>query len=259
MTEVLVSERIGAVERLTINRPEALNALNAAVLAALKASFERIAGDESVRAVILTGAGEKAFVAGADIKEMANIGPREAEALARSAKTVHDAIARCPKPIIVAINGFALGGGFELALVCDIRIAADNARFGLPEVKLAVLPGGGGTSRLSLIVGPAIARALCLTGDMISAERAFQLGIVTELASPEALDDVVLKKAEALAALSPIALAQIKSVLDITANADLESALAAEAKAFALCFAAGNQKEGMAAFIEKRAARFTGR
>jgi enoyl-CoA hydratase len=259
MAEFLISERIGAVERLTINRPEALNALNAAVLAALKAAFERIAGDEGVRAVILTGAGEKAFVAGADIKEMAHIGPREAEALARSAKTVHDAIARCPKPVIAAINGFALGGGFELALVCDIRIAADNARFGLPEVKLGVLPGGGGTARLSRFVGPAIARALCLTGDMISAERAFQLGIVTELAAHDALDDIALKKAEALAALSPVALAQIKSVLDITANADLESGLAAEAKAFALGFAAEDHKEGMAAFIEKRPARFTGR
>ncbi len=259
MAEILIAERIGAVERLTINRPEALNALNAQVLSALKSAFERITGDEGVRAVILTGAGEKAFVAGADIKEMANIGPREAEALSRSAKIVHDAIARCPKPVIAAINGFALGGGFELALVCDIRIAADNARFGLPEIKLGVLPGGGGTARLSRIVGPAIARALCLTGDMISAERAFQLGIVTELTSHAALDDFALKKAEALAALSPIALMQIKSVLDITANADLESALAAEAKAFALCFAAADQKEGMAAFIEKRPARFTGR
>lgn len=259
MTGVLISERIGTVERLTINRPEVLNALNIAVRAELKAAFERIAGDDGVRAVILTGAGEKAFVAGADIKEMANIGPREAEARARSAKATHDSIARCPKPVIAAVNGFALGGGFELALVCDIRIAADNARLGLPEVKLGILPGGGGTARLSRIVGPAIARALCLTGDMISAERAFQLGIVTELAPQPSLNDVVLKKAKALAALSPVALAQIKSVLDITMNADLESALAAEAKAFALCFAAEDQKEGMAAFIEKRPARFTGR
>ncbi|MGD9536157.1 MAG: enoyl-CoA hydratase/isomerase family protein [Alphaproteobacteria bacterium] len=259
MAEVLLAERIGAVERLTINRPEALNALDAAVNAALKAAFERIAGDEGVRAVILTGAGEKAFVAGADIKEMANIGPREAEALARSSKAVHDAIARCPKPVIAAINGFALGGGFELALACDIRLAAETARFGLPEVKLAVLPGGGGTARLSRIVGPAIARALCLTGDMISAERAYQLGIVSELVPAASLADLALKKAEALASLSPVALAQIKSVLDITANADLESALAAEAKAFALCFAAEDQKEGMAAFVEKRAPKFKGR
>ncbi len=259
MSEVLIVERIGAVERLTINRPDALNALNTAVRAALKSAFERITADESIRAVILTGAGEKAFVAGADIKEMANIGPREAEARSRATKTVHDAIARCPKPVIAAINGFALGGGFELALACDIRIAADNARLGLPEVKLAILPGGGGTARLSNLVGPAIARALCLSGDLISAERAFQLGIVTELAPKELLDEVVLKKAETLAALSPVALAQIKSVLDIAANADLDSALAAEAKAFALCFAAEDQKEGMAAFIEKRPARFTGR
>jgi len=259
VAEVLRAERIGAVERLTINRPEALNALNAAVNAALKAAFERIAGDEGVRAAILTGAGEKAFVAGADIKEMANIGPREAEALARSSKAVHDAIAHCPKPVIAAINGFALGGGFELALACDIRLAAETARFGLPEVKLAVLPGGGGTARLSRIVGPAIARALCLTGDMISAERAYQLGIVSELAPAASLADTALKKAEALASLSPVALAQIKSVLDITANADLDSALAAEAKAFALCFAAEDQKEGMAAFVEKRAPKFKGR
>ncbi|MBM3482463.1 MAG: crotonase [Alphaproteobacteria bacterium] len=257
--EVLISERIGAVERLTINRPAALNALNASVLAALKAAFERIARDDAIRAIVLTGAGEKSFVAGADIKEMATIGPLEAEALARSAKRVHDAIIHCPKPVIAAINGFALGGGFELALVCDIRIAADDARFGLPEVKLAVLPGGGGIMRLSRLVGPSVARALCLTGDMISAERAFQLGIVSELVAHDKLDEHALKKAEALAALSPVALAQIKSALEIGANADLESALAAEAKAFALCFAAADQKEGMAAFIEKRPARFTGR
>lgn len=257
--DVLLVERLGAVERLTINRPAALNALNASVLASLKAAFERITADPDVRAVILTGAGEKSFVAGADIKEMATIGPLEAEALARSAKLVHDAIIRCPKPVIAAINGFALGGGFELALVCDLRIAAEAARFGLPEVKLGVLPGGGGIMRLSRLVGPSVARALCLTGDMITAERAFQLGIVSELVPAWSLADVTLKKAEALANLSPVAIGQIKSALEIGASADLESALAAEAKAFALCFAAADQKEGMAAFIEKRPAKFTGR
>jgi enoyl-CoA hydratase len=259
MVEVLLAERIGTVERLTINRPEALNALNATVNRALQSAFERIAQDEGVRAVILTGAGDRAFVAGADIKEMANVGPREAEALSHAAKAVHDAIARCPQPVIVAINGFALGGGFELVLACDIRIAAETARFGLPEVKLAVLPGGGGIARLSRFVGPAVARALCLTGDMITAERAYQLGIVSELSPAAALAEFALEKAEALANLSPVALAQIKSALDIAASADLESALAAEAKAFALCFAAEDQKEGMAAFIAKRPPKFKGR
>jgi enoyl-CoA hydratase len=194
-TDVLLVERLGAVERLTINRPAALNALNAQLLDALEAAFGRLAGERAVRAVVLTGAGEKAFAAGADIKEMAGLGPLEAEALARRAKRLHDAIIACPKPVLAAINGFALGGGFELALACDLRIAAEGARFGLPEVKLAVLPGGGGTARLSRLIGPAVARALCLTGELIPAERAYALGIVSELVPAARLPEVALSKA----------------------------------------------------------------
>lgn len=256
---VVITGRKGSVLNITINRPDALNALNQAVVGQLKACFHDATAEDSVRAIVLSGAGEKAFVAGADIKELIDLSPAEAERCALSAKAMHDAIRVCPKPVIAAINGYCLGGGFELALACDLRIAAETARFGMPEIKLGVLPGGGGTAQLSRIAGAGIARALCLSGDMITAERAYALGIVSEVVASDALARAAAAKAEELAALSPVAVRQVKSLLDVVGEVDLESAQAAEAKAFALCFASEDHTEGMQAFIEKRKPAFADR
>lgn len=242
---------------VTLNRPDALNALNRAVLGELEAVFRSLEPEPDLRVVVLTGAG-KAFVAGADIKDMADFGPEEARAFARAGQAVFNRIAAFPRPVIAAVNGFALGGGCELALACDLRIASARAKAGQPEVNLGVTPGFGGTQRLARLVGPARAKRLLFTGEVIDADEALRLGLFDEVVSPEALLPRCRELAGLIAAKGPAAVAACKAAVDRGLDTTLAEGLAVEGEAFARCFATADQKEGMSAFIDKRPARFTG-
>jgi enoyl-CoA hydratase len=247
----------GRVAVVTINRPEALNALNAEVLSGIGAALDTIEAAPDVRAVILTGAG-RAFVAGADISAMRAMSPLEAEAFAARGQALGERMARLGAPVIAAVHGFALGGGCELAMSCDIVLAGPKAVFGQPEVKLGVIPGFGGTQRLVRRVGLSKALDLCLTGRTVDADEAVAMG----LASRKVGDDVMAAAravADAIAANGPVAARLVKRALHENADADLGSGLAAERSLFAMCFATADQREGMAAFLDKRPAAFTGR
>jgi enoyl-CoA hydratase len=246
----------GPVRTIIINRPEFRNAINAEVSSELIAAITDAAVEQTVRVIILTGAGQKAFVAGADIRAMANATPAQAEAISRSSKALHEAVRRCPKPIIAAVNGHCLGGGLELAMACDIRLAARSASFGLPEIRLGIVPGGGGTVRLSRLIGSAAARAFCLTGQVITAERAATLGLVYAVVELDELMSAAKKLAGDLAGLSAFALGQLKSILDKAVECDIETGETLEGKTFALCFSHPDQREGMMAFLEKRKPNF---
>ena len=260
MSERLVTAEIdGAIGTITVRRPKALNALNATVVAQLFEAAAGLIADPAVRVIQVTGEGDRAFVAGADIGEFVGASPSDAMAIALRIKKVTDLLTASPKPVVAVVNGFCLGGGFELALACDIRIASAKALFGLPEIKLGILPGGGGTVRLTKVAGSSVARMLALTGDPIPAARAYELGLVVSVHEPDELAGAARALAEKLAALSPFALAQLKSSLTIAVDADMESACQAEIKAFALCFSTADQEEGAKAFLEKRRPVFTGR
>jgi enoyl-CoA hydratase len=259
MIERLVTTEIdGAVGTMTVRRPKALNALNATVLKELLEAVVLLSSNPSVRVLQLTGEGDRAFIAGADISEFVGASPADALKIAARIKLVMDALTWCPKPVVAVVNGFCLGGGLELALACDIRIASIKAQFGLPEIKLGILPGGGGTVRLTKIAGSSVARMLTMTGDPISASRALELGLVASVHEPEALPDAAKALAGKLAALPPFALAQLKSSLNIAIDADTEAACQAEIKAFALCYSTNDKEEGAKAFLEKRKPVFTG-
>ncbi|HPC84712.1 MAG TPA: enoyl-CoA hydratase-related protein [Thermoanaerobaculaceae bacterium] len=251
-------EVTNGVATVTIDRQEALNALNTEIVDGLHRVFHALGKDESVRAVILTGAG-KAFVAGADIKEMADFTPVQARAFSRRGQRVLSEIEAFPRPVIAAVNGFALGGGCELAMACDVRIASEKARFGQPEVSLGVTPGFGGTQRLARLVGRSKAKLLLFTGEVIGAERALALGLVDEVVAPEALMDRCRDIASAIAGKGPVAVSYCKQAVNVGVETDLEHALAYEAELFAQTFATADQKEGMQAFVEKRPVRFSGR
>ncbi len=248
----------GAIAIATIDRPKALNALNLDVLRGLKDLVETKAHREGLRAVVLTGAGDKAFVAGADIVAMQEYGPAEAEAFSLEAQALGEAIERAPVPFIAAVDGFALGGGCELAMACDMIFAGPKAKFGQPEVNLGVIPGFGGTQRLVRRVGHAIAMDLCLTGRMIGAEEAVRSGLASRAVDGSALD-AAIEAAEQIAAKGPVAIRMARRAIHEAADSDLRSGLAAERSLFALCFATADQKEGMAAFVGRRPAQFTGR
>lgn len=248
----------GSVAVLTLNRPAALNALNAALLTALHDRLVEVAGDADVRAVVVTGAGEKAFVAGADIASMQAMTPDEALAFARSGGAVARQIAGMAQPVIAAVNGFALGGGCELALACDIVLASTKAKIGLPEVTLGVIPGFGGTQRLLRIIGTHAARRWVLSGDVFGAEDALRYGVVQEVHAPEELVAKAIELGKRIASRGPLAVAAAKRVIAHGADLALDAAIEAEAQAFAACFATADQREGMAAFLAKRPAAFTG-
>ncbi|MGY4526793.1 enoyl-CoA hydratase [Pseudomonas sp. TE21394] len=253
--EVQVSILENGVASVRINRPEARNALNTSVRRSLAEHFQVLARHTRVRAIVLSG-GDECFVAGADIREFA--AARPVEMYLRHTELLWGAISSCPKPIIAAVNGFALGGGCELAMHCDMIIAGESARFGQPEVKLGLMPGAGGTQRLIRAVGKFQAMRIALTGCLIKAPEALSIGLVSEVVS----DDQTLHRAHELAAeiaaLPPLAVAQIKEVMLTGADLPLEAALALERKAFQLLFDSHDQKEGAAAFLEKRAAAFKG-
>lgn len=241
---------------LRLNRPQVRNALNLEVRTRLADEVTRHAADEKIRCLIITGS-DKAFAAGADIGEMAEAGP--VEVMARNVQKYWRTIMDCPKPVIAAIEGFALGGGLELALCADIIVAGEGARLGLPEVKLGILAGGGGTQKLARLVGGKRAMLLLLTGRMFGAAEALSMGLVSEMAATGLALARAIEIAGEIAAMPPIAVMQIKEIVNAGLNAPLETALMLERKAFQLQFATRDQKEGMRAFLEKRKPTFEGK
>jgi enoyl-CoA hydratase len=250
-----ITDRIATV---TIDRPEKLNALNREVLEALDASFVAIEARDDVAVAIVTGAGEKAFVAGADIAALAEMSPLSAEEVSRHGQAVFRRIERFSRPVIAAVNGFALGGGCELALACHIRIAATNARFGLPEVGLGILPGFGGTVRLARVVGMGRAVELTLTGAQVSADEAARIGLATHVVEPDQLMAKARELAEAMASKGPLALARALEAVYHAQEVGLDEALRHESALFGLLAASSDMREGMTAFLEKRKPDFRG-
>jgi enoyl-CoA hydratase len=246
------------VATLTINRPEKRNALNTQVRRELILTLAALEPDPDVRVVVITGSGDRAFVAGADISEFAERTPIE-QRIAMEGRTVFEVVATYPKPTVASINGFALGGGCELALACDLRIAARSAQLGQPEVGLGILPGGGATQRLPRLVGMGRAMKLILTGELITAEAAERIGLVDEVVDDEMLRDRTRELASTLAGRSPIALKLIKDAVRAAAEMPLSAGLAFERELFVTAFASEDRIEGVAAFLEKRTPAFQGR
>lgn len=257
--ETLLLAVADGVATVTVNRPEALNALNTQVFTDLANCLSGLATREDVRVIVIRGAGEKAFVAGADIKEMEGMSRAQAEARSWQGMRLYDQIRNQPQPVMARINGYALGGGMLLAMACDVRVASEQARFGYPEIRLGIFPGTGGTVLIDRLFGAGAARALCLTGEHFSAQRAYELGIVTHLTEPEALDAETDRLATLMAGYSPIALRELKTVLNASLERDFESARALEIAAYGRCFDSEDRVEGMRAFTEKRAPKFVGR
>ncbi len=240
---------------LTVSRAEALNSLNEKVLTELYDAFTKISNDSNVRAVILTGEG-KAFVAGADIAKMSELNSLEGRNMMKLGHSVMNLIEAIEKPVIAAVNGFALGGGCELAMACDIRIASDKAKFGQPEVNLGIIPGFGGTQRLSRLVGKGIAKYLIMTAEIIDSAEAYRIGLVEKVVSHEELIDKATELANTILSKAPIAVNLAKSVINIGYDLDMNAACQLEIETFTAAFGSEDKKEGMTAFIEKRAAIF---
>lgn len=252
-------EKEGAIAVITIDRPKALNALNYETLQELLYCFRLLEKAREIRAVILTGGGEKAFVAGADISYMQDLNALSAAEFAGLGHTVMETIENLPQPVIAAVNGFALGGGCELALACDIRIAGENAKFGQPEVNLGVIPGFGGTQRLPRLIGKAMACELLYTGDMIGAEEALRIGLVNRVVETGQLLETCRVIAKKITTKGPIAIRLCKETVNNGVEMDLDRANQYEAIQFGQCFASDDQKEGMQAFLEKRSPHFQGK
>ena len=257
--EHLVSMIDGAVATLTINRPKVLNALDAATLGELGEAMRALQAEASVRVVILTGAGERAFVAGADINELATLAPDAAKAHAELGQRVFDLVERLGKPVIAAVNGFALGGGCELAMACTVRLAADSARFGQPEVKLGLTPGFAGTQRLPRLVGKGRAMELILGGGVIDAAEAFRIGLVNRVVPAASLMDEARALAQAWAANAPIAMRYSMEAISHGLETSFAEGSFVEASLFGLAFATEDMREGTRAFLEKRKPAFRGR
>jgi enoyl-CoA hydratase len=257
--ETIVYEKKGSIAYVTLNRPKVMNALNHAMWHDLEAAFADTRDDDAVRGVILTGAGDKAFIAGADISELAHVSAVEAEQSSAYGQKVLNLIENLGKPVIAAINGFALGGGCETAMACTIRIASENAKFGQPEVKLGVLPGGGGTQRMPRLIGKGRALQLILTGGMINAAEAYRIGLVNEVVSPAQL----IARCEAILneifSNAPLAVKFSLKAVNDGMETTIAEGLALEASYFGLCAGTEDKKEGTSAFLEKRKAQFQGR
>jgi enoyl-CoA hydratase len=256
--ETIRIDRDGAVAILTIDRQEKRNALSSTVRAELIAALDELRGDNAVRVLVVTGAGEKAFVAGADIGEFAGRTPLEQRA-AMTGRRVFDEVAAYPKPVIAMINGFALGGGCELALACDVRVAADTAKLGQPEINLGIIPGGGGTQRLPRVVGTGQAMRLVLSGEIVDAAEALRIGLVDVVHPAAELREKTLEFARKMAEKSPVALRMAKAAVRAAAEMPLSAGLPYETELFVTCFASEDRQEGVAAFLEKRPAEFRGR
>jgi enoyl-CoA hydratase/carnithine racemase len=257
--ETVLYEKKDAIAYVTVNRPKVLNALNRQTWTDLRAAFEEARNDAGVRGVILTGAGEKAFIAGADISELAHVTAVEAERSSSFGQAVLNVIENLGKPVIAAINGFALGGGCETAMACTIRIAAENAKFGQPEVKLGLLPGGGGTQRLPRLVGKGRALQLILSAEIIDATEAHRIGLVNEVVAAAELiprAETILKQ---IFANAPIAVQYSLEAVNKGLETSQSEGLSLEASFFGICAATEDKKEGTTAFLEKRPAKFQGR
>ncbi len=256
--ETLLFERRGRVGIITINRPDKRNALNIKTREEGAALLDQLRDDESVGVVVITGAGDKAFIAGADIAEFAG---RTAmmQRDVMTARSLFTAIDTFPKPIIAMINGYCLGGGCELALACDIRIASETASFGQPEINLGIIPGGGGTQRLTRLVGEGKAMELILTGDLIDARTAFSIGLVNHVVPAAELETKTMEMANRIAEKSPIALSLAKESVKLASRSNLDEGLRREVDLFALCFSTEDKNEGVSAFLEKRKPAFKGR
>ncbi|MGH9615844.1 MAG: enoyl-CoA hydratase-related protein [Acidobacteriaceae bacterium] len=244
---------------LTLNRPKVLNALNAATMRELRTAIDAIRDDDAVRAAILTGSGEKAFAAGADIQELSQVNATEGRDLALRGQAVFRAIETCGKPVIACINGFALGGGCELALACTLRIASENAKLGQPEVNLGLIPGYGGTQRLARLVGKGVALQMILTGEILSAADALRVGLVNEVVTPDRLPPRGEEIARTIAGMAPLAVRYSLDAVDRGYDLSLEEALSLEAALFGLACGTSDKHEGTAAFLAKRTPVWKGR
>jgi enoyl-CoA hydratase/carnithine racemase len=257
--ENILLEKKNSIAYVTVNRPKVLNALNMATMEELRAAFTDIKDDASIRVAILSGSGEKAFIAGADISELAKHGAVSAKEYTHRGQSVLDLIENLGKPVIACINGFALGGGCELALACTMRLASDNAKLGQPEVKLGIMPGYGGSQRLPRLVGKGIANQLLLTGEMITAQEAHRIGLVNEVPAPGEL----IARAEAIAqkiiANAPLAVQYTMEAVNKGMEMTQAEGLYLEATLFGMCCATEDKKEGTSAFLEKRPAQFKGK
>jgi len=256
---VIAVERRDGAAIVTVDRPEAMNALDLEHLEALRDRLAELAADVEARVVVLTGAGEKAFVAGADIKYMQGLDVLGARRWGELGHECGNLLETMPKPTVAALNGFALGGGCELALACDLRLASTNARLGQPEINLGVLPGWGGSLRLARATSLGFAKELVLTGRQVGAEEALERGLVNAVHEPAELRENTLELCRTLAAKSPLALAYAKEAVNLALQGDHRANLATEARLFAMLFATEDQQEGMAAFVEKRQPEFRGR
>lgn len=250
MENVLIAKE-GHVATITINRPKALNALSTAVLTDLNAALDEVTADQDVYALIITGAGEKSFVAGADIAEMKDKSVEEAAEYGKFGNAVFRKIETFRCPVIAAVNGFALGGGCELAMSCDIRVASENAVFGQPEVGLGITPGFGGTQRLARLVGAGIAKEMIYTARNIKAQRAAEIGLVNKVVAAEELSATVMKMAQGIAKNAPIAIAYAKKAINNGLQTDIDAGIAIEVEEFSKCFASEDQTYGMTCFLEK--------
>jgi len=258
MSELVLLDVSDGIALVTLNRPDKLNALNFAVLTELKAAFAAIAADPAVRAVVLRGAGEKAFVAGADIAELAALSPIQARDFSRHGQQMMRGIEMLGKPVVAMIRGYALGGGMELAMCCHLRIAADNAKVGQPEINLGVLPGFGGTQRLIRLAGQGAALELCLLGAPIGAQRAYELGLLTRVVPAAELEETTFALAAQLAASAPQALRGILEAVLVGGECGIEAGLDYETQAFAVCTSTNDMREGTRAFLERRKPVFRG-
>jgi enoyl-CoA hydratase len=256
---VLLTADRGAVRVLTVHRPDKLNALNAATLDALHQAFDTAASDPGVRAIVLTGSGPKAFVAGADIAEMNALSPVEGRDFSLRGQRMMRRVEKMPKPVIAMINGFALGGGLELAMSCHLRIASDTAKVGQPEINLGLIPGFGGTQRLLRLAGRAATLELCLAGAPIDAARAMQLGIVNRVVPAAELEAQTMALADQLANAAPLALRGILDCINVGGECGIEEGLEYESAQFGLMFSTQDMREGTSAFLERRKPAFAGR
>lgn len=252
---VKVNEGIATI---TFNRPKALNALNDALLNELSSALDQIQEDEDIRVLILTGSGDKAFVAGADITELAKFNSLQAKRFSRKGQMIIGRLQELPIPVIGAVNGYALGGGSEMALACDFIYASENAMFGLPEINLGIIPGFGGTQRLPRLLGSNVAKEMIFTGKMVPAKEAEEIGLVNKVLPPESLLEEVEATAKTIASKGKVSLRAAKQAVNNGLNVDLATGCNIEVDAFAVCMASEDAKEGTRAFIEKRKAAFTG-
>ncbi len=246
------------IGEITFNRPKALNAINSALLDEFSHALDNVAADETIKVLILTGAGEKAFVAGADITELATFDSLKSRVFAEKGQSIINKLQDLPIPVITAANGFALGGGSEIALASDFIYAASNAKFGFPEINLGLIPGFGGTQRTPRLVGMNMAKEMIFTGKMISAEEALRIGMVNRICPPDSLMEEVYKTARLIASKGRVSLRAAKKAINTGTNVDLAAGCEIEINEFALCFSSEDAKEGTSAFLEKRKAEFKG-